>query len=91
LQDIKRLKQKEENLAAKEMKLSQRESSFKKDLKDIIARAVASREKQTEQDTAMMIKKYEEMLNQLNRENRRLQASLKDVVAANRGLREHVT
>jgi predicted RNase H-like nuclease (RuvC/YqgF family) len=41
-------------------------------------------------NTKELIKKYEDVVEQLNKENKRLQVSLKDMVQTNRNLRDQV-
>jgi hypothetical protein len=68
--------------------LDQREKQIKKEVHTMIHATIRQKEKQMKQDTQEVIKKYEEVIDQLNKENKRLQTSLKDMVNTNRTLRD---
>lgn len=68
--------------------LEKRERAIKKDVQTMVALALKQKYIELEQGTKVILKKYEDALDQLAKENKRLQVSLRDMVSTNRLLRD---
>lgn len=68
--------------------LDNREKSIKKEAQQLVALKMKKKEQDMKEATKGVVVKYEEALEHLGRENKRLQSSLKDMVSTNRLLRD---
>lgn len=86
--ESQRLEQLKLALEAGQKALDAREKSMKKEAQQLLASKMKKREEELKEGTKGIVLKYEEALEHLGRENKRLQTSLKDMVSTNRLLRE---
>lgn len=87
-QEAKSLENMKKTIEMNKADLESREKQVKKEVHQMIQISIRQKEKQMKLDTEVIVSKYEEAIEQLNKENRRLQTSLKDMVATNRQLRD---
>ncbi|KAI8914180.1 hypothetical protein EDD86DRAFT_198662 [Gorgonomyces haynaldii] len=84
------LKEKELELQKREHKIHKREQKLEQELTQTVQQAVTQREQLFGQETQLLVKRYEEKLDEFAKENKRLHSSLKDLVQTNRQLRDQV-
>jgi hypothetical protein len=76
------------SLNSQRIELEKKEKMLNADVQQLVAASLKKREAQIKQDTEKIVLKYEDALEQLSKENKRLQTSLKDMVGTSRSLRE---
>ncbi|KAK5670904.1 hypothetical protein QVD99_002674 [Batrachochytrium dendrobatidis] len=96
------IKSQELNWKSKELDLTNRELAFvardkqmriqenriEKEVQTLVEQRIASQNDAIQQNAKSIVKQYGDMLEQSNKENKRLQTSLRDMVTANRLLRD---
>ena len=82
------LSQLKSSLNAQRVELERKEKNVNFDAQQLVTSALRKRETQIKVDTEKIVLKYEDALEQLSKENKRLQTSLKDMVTTSRTLRE---
>ncbi len=63
---------------------------MRKEAQAMALAALRQKEDKIKENTSKIVAKYEDALEQLGKENKRLQTSLKDMVSTNRSLRDQV-
>ena len=71
-------------------KLRLMESKVKEEVDLLVVSGIKTREEELKRDTEVLIRRYEESLEMLGKENKRVQVSLKEMVVTNRHLRDQV-
>ncbi|KAH6593243.1 hypothetical protein BASA50_007450 [Batrachochytrium salamandrivorans] len=89
------LKSKELDLATRDTAISQKEKQLQlyetrmdREVNTLVDQRVKSRDDAIQRDAHTIVRKYDDMLEQVGKENKRLQASLREMVTANRLLRD---
>jgi hypothetical protein len=82
------LKNKEIKLTLQEKMLDKKEKLMSKEFETLLQSATQKKVEQYQNDAQLMISNYEDAIEQLNKENKRLQQSLKEMVTTNRLLRD---
>eukprot|EP00842_Homolaphlyctis_polyrhiza_P005156 jgi/Hompol1/5641/HPOL_004592-RA len=82
------LNDRESSLTRREKRLAEREKLVELDVQRLVADRLKLHDSTIKQDAEVIVKKYDEMLDQLGRENKRLQTTLKELVITNRTLRD---
>ncbi|KND00795.1 uncharacterized protein SPPG_09156 [Spizellomyces punctatus DAOM BR117] len=82
---------KEQQLAAKERHLQTRETHILKEVEKLVTLRLAKKEEVLKKDAEVIVEQYDDALTTTVKENKRLQASLRDLIAVNRQMREQVS
>ncbi|KAI8895393.1 hypothetical protein BC833DRAFT_601456 [Globomyces pollinis-pini] len=82
------LKLQKQQLDELKASLELRENQLQADVKELVANSIKQKDRQRKIDTETVINKYEDVVDHLTRENKRLQNALKEMVTANRQLRD---
>ncbi|TPX72197.1 hypothetical protein SpCBS45565_g00442 [Spizellomyces sp. 'palustris'] len=81
---------KEEQLAAKERQLQIREAHILKEVEKLVTLRLGKKEEVLKKDAEVIVEQYDDALTATVKENKRLQASLRDLIAVNRQMRGQV-
>ncbi|KAI8929689.1 hypothetical protein BC831DRAFT_258537 [Entophlyctis helioformis] len=82
------LADRETSLASMEKRVHAQETRISKEVESLVALRLKQHDLGVKQDAEMIVKRYDDMVEQIGRENKRLQSSLRDLVATNRALRD---
>ena len=80
-----------QSLESTKIALEKRERGMKKEVQLLVATKMKKTEESLKETSKGLVIRYESALEQLSKENKRLQTSLKDMISTNRILRDQVT
>ncbi|KAJ3304638.1 hypothetical protein HDV03_002459 [Kappamyces sp. JEL0829] len=86
--ESQKLHELKKSLEGMQISLERKEKAMNRQVQLLTDAALKQKEDRMKEQTTKIISKYEDALDQLGKENKRLQVSLKDMVATNRTLRD---